>query len=72
MFDPKIKVSKHLLDKLKVASEIIGCSSVDEFVERTLAAEADRVIASTGKRTAATDKEVEEITNQLKGLGYLE
>jgi len=71
MFKPKLNIPKHVLEKAKVAAEILGCSSVDEFIERTLVAEADKVIASTSKRSA-TDKEVEDITNQLKGLGYLE
>ena len=67
----KILVSQAALDKITVAAAIVGCSSVEEFVERALIAEADRVIASTSKREASA-QEVEDITNQLKGLGYLE
>ncbi len=71
MFKPKLKISQVVIEKIKVAAAIAGCSSIDEFAERALLAEADRVIASTSKREASA-AEVEEITNQLKGLGYLE
>lgn len=71
MFKPKLKISDLVIEKIKVASEISGCSSAEEFAEKVLLAEANKVIASTSKRQAS-DKEVEDITNQLKGLGYLE
>lgn len=71
MFKPKIKVSQTVIDKVTVAASIAGCASVEEFAERALLAEAERVIASTSKREASA-QEVEDITNQLKGLGYLE
>jgi uncharacterized protein (DUF1778 family) len=71
MFGKNLKVSKLVLEKLALAASIAGCSSVDEFAERALLNEAERVIASTAKREASA-AEVEEITNQLKGLGYLE
>lgn len=71
MFKPKLKVSDLVLEKIKVAAAIAGCASVEEFAERALLAEAERVIASTSKREASA-QEVEDITNQLKGLGYLE
>jgi hypothetical protein len=71
VFKPKIKVSQTVIDKVTVAASIAGCASVEEFAERALLAEAERVIASTSKREASA-QEVEDITNQLKGLGYLE
>jgi hypothetical protein len=71
MFKPKLKISDLVIEKVKVASEIMGCSSMEEFAEKTLLAEANKVIASTGKKEVS-QKEVEDITNQLKGLGYLE
>jgi len=71
MFGPKIKVSKALLDKLKAAAETSGCASVDEFVERTLEREADKILSRAGKNELS-QKEVEDIANKLKGLGYLE
>jgi hypothetical protein len=66
----KVKVSKTLFDKLGVAAGILGCT-VEEFVERTLTNETQKVIAKTGNKEVSA-KEVEEISNQLKGLGYLE
>ena len=63
MFKPKLKISQVVIEKIKVAAAIAGCSSIDEFAERALLAEADRVIASTSKREASA-AEVEEITNQ--------
>ncbi len=67
----KISISKALYDKLRVASEITGAASVEEFVEKILDSEASKIIAQTGNK-AVSAKEVEEIANQLKGLGYLE
>lgn len=73
MFKPKLNVSKLVIEKIKVASEIAGCATPEEFAEKVLTEEANRVIASTAnKNKNVSDKEVEEITNQLKGLGYLE
>lgn len=60
-----------VIEKIKVASEIMGCASMEEFAEKTLLAEANKVIASTAKKEVSK-QEVEDITNQLKGLGYLE
>jgi hypothetical protein len=71
VFGKKLKISKTVLEKVTLAASIAGCASVDEFAERALLTEAERVIASTAKREASA-AEVEEITNQLKGLGYLE
>jgi hypothetical protein len=66
----KVKVSDSVLQKVKVAAGIIGCS-VDEFIERALESEAEKVMASTSNKEPSA-AEVEEIANQLKGLGYLE
>jgi hypothetical protein len=71
MFKPKLKISDAVIEKVRVASEIMCCSSIEEFAERTLLAEANKVIASTAKKEVS-QQEVEDITNQLKGLGYLE
>ncbi len=71
MFKPKLKISDMVIEKIKVASEIMGCASMEEFAEKTLLAEANKVIASTAKKEVSK-QEVEDITNQLKGLGYLE
>jgi hypothetical protein len=71
MFKPKLKISDMVIEKIKVASEIMGCASMEEFAEKTLLAEANKVIASTAKKEVSK-QDVEDITNQLKGLGYLE
>ena len=71
MFGSKIKVEPRILDKVRVAANIAGASSVEEFAASILEAEADRVIASTKKKEASAE-EIEQIANQLKGLGYLE
>jgi dihydrodipicolinate reductase len=66
-----LKIPPHILEKAKVAAEISGASSIDEFVSQIIETEADRVIASTGSKEASAD-EVEDIAQKLKGLGYLE
>lgn len=71
MFGNKIKVSQELYEKLKKASEITGCASLEEFVEGILDREAQRVIVQAGK-DKISDEEVAAIANKLKGLGYLE
>lgn len=71
MFGSKIKVTAELYNKLKVAAQIAGASSLEEYVAQILTTEAERAIASTGKREASAE-EVEDIANKLKGLGYLE
>jgi hypothetical protein len=72
IFDPKLKISKDLYSRLSVASEVAGCASVDEFVERileqTLESLSIREVGSNGPSAA----QVEDITKKLKGLGYLE
>lgn len=71
MFGTKIKLSKELYDKVKVAAEVLGCASVEEFVSGILEREIEELLSQAGKNEA-TPEEVEEITNKLKGLGYLE
>ena len=71
MFGAKIKVSNALYENIKKASQIAGCSSVEEFVEGILNRETQRIITQAGK-DGVTDKEVQDIANKLKGLGYLE
>jgi hypothetical protein len=68
---PKLTISDLVIEKLKIAASIAGCSSVDEFAERALLEAAERTISSTVKREASAE-EVEAIKNQLAGLGYLE
>jgi len=71
MFGSKLKISDDILKKVRIASEIIGAASIDEFAAKVLETEADRIIATTGNREAS-QADVDDIANKLKGLGYLE
>lgn len=72
MFGPKIKVSKTLYDKLREASLALGCSSVDEFAVKVLDSESSRVLSKSVKSAGASESEIAELKNKLKGLGYLD
>ena len=71
MFGSKLKISDDILKKVRIASEIIGAASVEEFASKILETESDKIIASTGNRDASA-ADIEDIANKLKGLGYLE
>ena len=71
MFGKKIKVSDELFEKLSTATQIVGCASLEEFVERTLESEVDRVLTQASK-DKYSQKDVDDIAAKLKGLGYLE
>jgi hypothetical protein len=66
----KVTLEDGVLEKVRVAATILGCSS-EEFIAQAVEREAERVIAQTGSKEP-TAAEVEEIAQQLKGLGYLE
>jgi len=66
----KLKLRDTALQKAKVASGIIGCT-VEEFIERAVETEAEKVMALTSSKEP-TKEEVDEIAKQLQGLGYLE
>ncbi len=74
MFDTKIKLRKELLEKAKSAASEMGCSSVEEFVETVLERELERIENSKKEEAVVSEKqkEIEDITTKLKGLGYLE
>ncbi|MCB1194730.1 hypothetical protein KDK77_00970 [bacterium] len=69
MLGPKIKITKELLEKVKLAAELSGCSSTDEFIANVLEREADK-INNQAKKQQAEDSAV--IKNRLKGLGYID
>ena len=71
MFKPKVTVPQKVLEKIRVASQIMGCASVEEFVAKILETEADKILSQTASKEVSA-KDVEDITNKLKGLGYLE
>ena len=67
----KVKINSALWEKLELAAQIRGASSPDELVEKILEIEIDKILQKAGKN-AVSDKDVEDIANKLKGLGYLE
>ncbi len=71
MFKKSIKIDNVLFDKLTVAAQIKKCSSMEEFALQVLEAEADKVLTETAKGDLSQDQ-IDDITNKLKGLGYLE
>ncbi len=62
MFGSKVKLDKHLLEKVKRYAEIAGYSSVDEFITHALEKEVAQL--------EEADSE-EEIKKRLQGLGYI-
>ena len=62
MFEPKIKVSKALYEKLKAAAEDRGYASVEEFASHVL----DAAVAGSDEDTSE-----EEVRKRMQGLGYL-
>lgn len=69
--EKKLKVTSELYAKLEKVCEYQGCASVDEYIARVLEDDAERVLASNASGEMSA-KEVEDIANKLKGLGYLE
>lgn len=71
----KIKLETAVYDKVRDAAEIIGATSLEEFVAEVLDREAERVI-DEAKRKAGdhnlSKEEVDDITAKLQGLGYLD
>jgi len=57
----KIKIDSALLERAKKVAEAVGYSSVDELIVRAIEAE-------LAKHEEADD----EISEQLRGLGYIE
>ena len=71
MFKKSLKLEKVLVDKLTVASQIMKCTSMEEFALQVLEAEADKVLSNTASQDLS-QSQIDDITNKLKGLGYLE
>jgi hypothetical protein len=63
MFEPKVKVDRHLYESLKKAAEVAGYATVDEFVTHIL----EKTVAAVEQ----SDSE-EEVRKRLQGLGYIE
>ncbi len=60
---PKVKINKDILERCQKVSDVAGYSSVEEFVEHVLEKEL-KEIESTGSSDA-------DITESLRGLGYI-
>ena len=71
MFKPKVTISADLMSRLKQVAELVGCSSVEEYVERVLTAETDKILNGVNVAELAQG-DVDAIAKKLKGLGYLE
>ena len=71
MFEPKVKLSKDLMDKCKQAADLLGCSSVDEFVTSILEKETDIILAQVDS-DKSIDEQADEIKRKLQGLGYID
>ena len=70
MFGKKIKIDDGLYDKLKIVSEKLGVP-MDEYCNKVLAAEADKILLKNTKKEVSKEEE-DAIAAQMKGLGYLE
>ncbi len=63
MFEPKVKISKPLYDRLAAMAKRAGYATTDEFILHVL----EREVSSL--ESAGSDEQVEE---RLRGLGYIE
>lgn len=72
MFKPKVSLPKGVLEKAKRASEASGCASLEEYIEKIVERDADKVLSQTAGNKELSKAEVDDIANKLKGLGYLE
>lgn len=70
MLGPKLKISKNTIEKVKAAALTLGVSP-EEFAEKALLKECDKVLMQGGAKTVSKEEE-EEIAKQLQGLGYLD
>lgn len=59
---PKVKIDKELYKKVKYVSEIIGYSSVDEFISHLL----EKAVDQSGP-----EENDEDVLKRLQGLGYI-
>ena len=59
----KIKLDRDLVDRLRDLAETAGYASVEEFIQRVLEKELERL---------GDSEDVAVVMNQLRGLGYIE
>jgi len=59
----KIKIDSSLLDRAKAAAQAAGYSSVDEFITHLI---------EQGIEQAGSDDTDQQVSDQLRGLGYID
>ena len=65
MFGSKIKLDKDLLERCKEHAQVVGYSSVEEFITHAL----EKELRSSEKKDVEEEREV---AKQLRGLGYID
>ena len=60
---PKLKIDANLYDRVKKVAEVAGYSSPDEFMIHIIEKELSKL---------ETSADEQEITERLRGLGYIE
>lgn len=59
----KVKLDKHLLERVKKVSELAGYASAEEFITHVLEKELAQIEGGDSD---------EDVTERLRGLGYIE
>ncbi len=59
----KIKIESNLFERARAAAEAAGYSSVDEFISSAIESEIKRLKVEAAE---------EQVSDQLRGLGYIE
>jgi hypothetical protein len=69
--EKKINVSNELYNKLKLAAEGMAVS-VDQLCNKILSEAVSKIISEASATKNLSKEEEQQITDQLKGLGYLD
>jgi hypothetical protein len=59
----KVKIESNLFERAKLAAESAGYSSVEEFIANCIEKEIEKL---------NIEKDETQVSNQLRGLGYIE
>jgi hypothetical protein len=59
----KVKIESNLFERAKLAAESAGYSSVEEFIANCVEKEIEKL---------NIEKDERQVSNQLRGLGYIE
>jgi hypothetical protein len=68
MFGSRIKLDRELLGRCRKQADLLGYSSVEEFITHVL----EKELRSTERTGADAEEDQEEMARRLKGLGYIE